>query len=199
MSYVKKADRIESEEKAEIKEELKKEPVQPGEIVRNPTVLMSELDSTILDRVRSQPKTLDDVENIEVPKQAQGRHRLSPPEELKPYMARFVFCWIYKHKRAIDEACNQYHWVLTNRTYFPDLPDYLFSTSGGIEQGDMILAFRSHKVEEEMRKIPIQQSKEEIRKHIGAHEGDPGFYTPQSDEWEVGPDGKRKKVEIVGL
>lgn len=179
-------------------EETKSAPVQPGEPARV-NINVSELDATIMDRVKSQPKSIEEIEVMSLPKPQLGRHRLSIPDELKEYETRFAFCWVFKNKRAIDEACTQYHWVLCNRSYFSDIPNHLFSVNGGIEQGDMILAFRSKKIDSEMRKAPGLESAQIIKTRTEAHKDDPAFYIPKSDEYEVGPDGKRKLVPIVGV
>lgn len=160
--------------------------------------VVSEIDRSIMERVATQPKTLEAVDSIRVEKREDGKHRLSLPDELEPYKKKYAFLWILKHTRAIDEACQQYHWLLCNRTYFPDIPNYHFSASGVIERGDSVLAFRPVHIDQEMRRQPGVESKKILDGRFKAHENDAAFYTP-SAEYEQGPDGKIKKVPVVGI
>ena len=160
-------------------------PVQPERTEKSQNIIVhSELDAMLLDRVKSQPKTLDeiDVEVIEKPKE--GRHQLSLPDELEPYLKKYAFCWIFKRKQSIDEACDQLHYKLTNRTYFPELPDHLFSARGIMERGDNVLAFRPKHIDDEMRKAPGLESTMRIKQRLTAHEGNPDFYVPKPEEGE---------------
>src|SRR3990167_9191199 len=141
-------------------------PGQPSsnEVVR-PTVIMSEEDAYITERVVSQPATLDEVRKTVV-YTATATNRLSLPDYLERYSydctygpdckahtwkldevlgrwsyghrGEFVFRWIKKVKRAIDHAMNVQGWFFVNRRYFPDAPTHLFSANGGVEQGDVI-------------------------------------------------------------
>ena len=163
--------------------------VQPERQVQN-IQIHSETDSMLLDRLKSQPKTLDeiDVEVVEKPKE--GMHKLTLPIELDPYTKKYAFCWIFKRKQSIDEACDQLHYKLTNRTYFPEVPDHVFSARGIIERGDNVLAFRPMSIDIEMRKAPGIESTARIKSRQTAHEGDPNFYIPK-------PEGDESK--IVGV
>ena len=161
----------------------KKSPVQPERQVQN-IMVHSELDSMLLDRVKSQPQTLDEIDAEVFSRPKEGRNRLSLPRELEPYTSKYAFCWIFKRKQSIDEACDQLHYKLTNRTYFPDLPDHIFSARGIIEYGDNVLAFRPMAIEIEMRKAPGLESLNRIKARTSAHEGDPNFYIPKGDDGE---------------
>jgi hypothetical protein len=161
----------------------KKSPVQPEKTVQN-IMVHSELDSMLLDRVKSQPQTLDEIDAEVVSKPKEGRNRLSLPQELEPYLKKYAFCWIFKRKQSIDEACDQLHYKLTNRTYFPELPDHIFSARGIIEYGDNVLAFRPMAIEIEMRKAPGIESLNRIKARTSAHEGDPNFYIPKGEDDE---------------
>ena len=164
----------------------KKSPVQPEKTERQNIVVHSEIDVMLLDRVKSQPKTLDEIDAQVVVQPKQGKHQLSLPEELEEYMKKYAFCWIFKRKKSIDEASDLYHYYLTNQTYFPELPDHVFSARGIIERGDNVLMFRSRKVDDEMRKIPGLESLQAIKARTGAHEGNPNFYVPQAESKEEG-------------
>ena len=65
-----------------------------------------------------------------------------------------------KDKRAIDPAINVKGWFIVNRTYFPEAPRLLFSTSGGVENGDLILVFMTVEKALEIRRYPQLKSKE---------------------------------------
>src|SRR3990167_5755620 len=102
---------------------------EPQEAV--PFQVMAEEDAYIADRMKSQPKTLEEVFMVKERKYAPGEHRLSLPKELRKYEDRFVFRWLNKKKRAIDDAIIK-GWVLVNRRLFPDVAEnakHLFSTS----------------------------------------------------------------------
>lgn len=179
----------------------KETPVPHGE--PQVSVLRSEIDAFLQDRMRSQPKTLEEVETRVVEKPQAGKHQMSIPDELKEYEKKFAFCWIFKHKKAVDEACNLYHWVICNKTFFPEIAKsapHVFSANGAIELGDNILAFRSRQVDDFMRKAPGLESAQRIKDRTEAHKNDPSFYVPQSDEFEKDPiTGKTIKVPIVGV
>jgi len=174
------------EEVKEVKAE-KTTPVQPEKKETQNLVIHSEIDAFVYDRLKSQPKTLDEIDVEVISKPEEGRHALSLPDELEPYTKKYAFCWIFKRKQAIDEACDQLHYKLTNRLYFPELPDHCFSARGVIERGDNILMFRPIRIDEEMRKAPGIESNERIKARLRAHEGDPDFYVPS-------PEGEDKKV-----
>lgn len=168
----------------------KKSPVQPERQVQN-IQIHSELDSMLLDRVKSQPQTLDEIDMEVISQPKEGIHKLTLPEELEPYTKKYAFCWIFKRKQSIDEACDQLHYKLTNRTYFPELPDHIFSARGIIERGDNVLAFRPMRIDIEMRKAPGIESTNRIKARTQAHEGDPNFYIPKEEV-----DGDKKVVGV---
>lgn len=162
-------------------------PVQAEKPVeRQNLVIHSELDAFVMDRLKSQPKSLEDIDVEVIEKPQEGRHQLSLPDELQPYTKKYAFCWIFKRKQAIDEACDMMHYKLTNRTLFPDLPDHCFSARGVIERGDNILMFRPKRIDEEMRKAPGLESNARIKARTIAHEGDPNFYIPQPESKDEG-------------
>lgn len=176
-------------------------PQAPAQSGVQMNVMVSDMDAYILDTFKSQPKTLQDVEAIVVETPKDGRHRLSLPEELESYKKKYAFCWIYKRKRAIDEARNLYYWVICNKTHFPEVAEKrpsLFTSAGAIEQGDEILAFRTHQVDKKMREAPGIESRDAIKNRIGAHSGDATYYTPEP-EFERGPDGKLREIPVVGV
>ena len=159
-------------------------PVQAEKQVQN-IQIHSEIDSMLLDRLKSQPKTLDEIDIEVVSQPREGVHKLTLPEELEPFTKKYAFCWIFKRKQSIDEACDQLHYKLTNRTYFPELPDHIFSARGIIERGDNVLAFRPMRIEIEMRKVPGIESNQRIKARQNAHEGDPSFYVPKPEDGEA--------------
>ena len=157
------------------------------EVQERPTLtLVSDLDAYVSQRMKSGPKTLDEVLFVKEKQYAPGEHRLSLPQELRKYTDRFAFRWINKKKRAIDDAVNLKGWVLVNRALFPDLPDYLFSTTGGVEVGDTILGFMKKEKAEAIRRAPGEKSRQlletnpMIRKNLEPlPSGKSGFYKPK--------------------
>jgi len=179
-----KKDFLKEAPKAEVKpvvSEPENKPVQAEKKEMTNFVIHSELDALVMDRVKSQPKTLVEVDSEVVISPKEGRHALSLPDEIQPFTQKYAFTWIFKRKQAIDEACDMYHYKFTNRTYFDMLPDHLFSARGVIERGDMILMFRPKAMDEQMRKAPGLESTERIKSKYKAHEGDPNFYVPKSE------------------
>ena len=177
----------ESSVKTSEKQSEKKEAVQTATPMQN-IVIHSEIDAFMIDRIKSLPKTLDEIDVEVVAKPDGSRHQLSLPEELKPYEEKYAFCWIFKRKQAIDEACDVYHYKFANRLYFSDIPEYLFSARGIMERGDNVLMFRPKRIDEEMRRAPGLESTEKIKLRQKAHEGDPNFYIPKPES------GEEKKV-----
>jgi len=161
-------------------------PVQPEKKEMTNFVIHSEVDAMLLDRIKSQPQTLDEIDKEVVVQPREGRHQLSLPVELDEFTKKYCFTWIFKRKQAIDEACDIYHYKFTNRTFFPLLPDHLFSARGVMERGDMVLMFRPRHIDEEMRKAPGLESLQRIKTKETAHEGNPKFYIPKPEEKEEG-------------
>ena len=169
-----------------IKDEIKvKSDITPVEKKEEqaPTVLVTHTDAYIHERIKSQPKSIEDL-SVEVGEQNPNRHRLSLPDELKPYEKKFSFRWIFKNKRAIDEACDVRGWVLANRMYFPDLPKFLFAMSGCIERGDNILSFMPKERAEKLRKEPGEKSRAVLQATFSKHKDNPNYYVPKDDDDE---------------
>jgi len=143
------------------------------------SVILNQQDSYIHDRIKGPPTTFDD---IKVEERKDGTHRLTLPEELKPYEKKFAFKWLYKSKRAIDEACDVTGWTLVSRILFPDLPNHLYSINGGIERGDTILAFMPKEKAMEIRRKPGEISKDILDSTFTKHKGDPRYYRPEDAE-----------------
>lgn len=187
-----------------------------------PTVIMTEVDSYVHERMRGQPQSIDEVRSDEG-SQEQTVSRLQLPRELEPYSydcsrgadcrahqrdpksgkvghhGEFVFRWTWKEKRSIDYAMNVRGWVFVNRTHFPDLPRYLFSSTGGIEVGDSILMFMSVKKALALRVAAGQKSLEMIRSRMSptkkpgevimtGEPDSPQYYMPDAPA-EVGGEG----------
>jgi hypothetical protein len=159
------------------------------EAENKPILLVSEDDAYIADRMRSQPKTLDEVIAVKEKRYAPGEHRLSLPKELRLYEKEFSFRWINKRKRAIDEAIDVKGWIIVNRVLFPDLPKHLFASSGAIERGDALLAFMAFKKAEDIRKAPGIKSSEIVKNQLAKGseplpKGQSGFYKPEDTSSE---------------
>jgi len=177
------APKVEAEESTDVKPE-KNTPVQAETAKPQNIVIHSELDAMVMDRLKSQPQTLEAIDSEVITKRDETKHALSLPDELLPYTKKYAFCWIFKRKQAIDEAIDQLHYKLTNRTYFPDLPDHCFSARSVIERGDNILMFRPIAIDREMRKAPGIESTDRIKARTSAHEGDPNYYVPKPEDGE---------------
>lgn len=149
-----------------------------------PTVLLSSTDVYIYDRMKSQPKDLESVDLKVEEKHVPGRHRLSLPEELSLYEKKYTFKWLFKRKQAIDEACDIKGWVLVNKTYFPDLPNHLFTANGSMERGDAILAFMPREKAEAIRRKPGELSRNAIKTRFESHKDDPNYYVPKDEDSE---------------
>lgn len=176
--------------KEETKQPSIEQKVEQGveEIV--PILIMSDEDRYIADRLKSQPKTLDEVLMVKEKKYIPGEHRLSLPKELKVYQDKFAFRWINKRKRAVDEAINK-GWVIVNRVLFPEVATkakHLFSTSGAIERGDAILSFMKREIAEDIRRVPGQKSSAMIKANLEKGKelapGQSGFYQPKDTSSE---------------
>lgn len=158
---------------------------EPREEAR-PSLVLSHTDAYIHDRMKSQPKTLEevDVQVVEETKDPQ-KHQLSLPDELIPYGEKYAFRWVMKNKRAIDYSCDVRGWVLVNRTHFPEVAvkaRHLFTINGAIERGDVILAFMPIAKAEAIRREPGQLSSNIIRSQLSKHKDDPRYYKPQDHE-----------------
>lgn len=177
------------------KPEEKKETAVPAATVTSPspTVLLSQTDAYIHERIKSQPKTRQDVD-IRIEEEFNiNKHRLSLPKELDRFLKQYTFHWIFKREQAISEACDVRGWVIVNRNHFPELPNHLFSVTGCIERGDMILGFMKADRAERLRREPGEKSKAAIRARLEAHKGNPDFYVPK-DKSEDGDDSK-----VIGI
>lgn len=160
-------------QKAEDKEE------QAEEI--KPTVLMSELDAVIHEKIKSQPKGIESiVESVPNSSEA-GLHRMSLPPYFEQFSydctrgegcdwhkrkgeettnrGKYILRWIFKDKRAIDYSMNVRGWFLANRMHFPGAPKELFSANGAVEIGDSVLAFMPVEKALRIRRYPSERSK----------------------------------------
>ena len=173
---------------------IKGEPEPEKSVPENsPTVLLSHADAYIHERIKAQPKTRQALDvRVEETFDA-GRHRLTLPKELDVFLKKYTFHWIFKKEQAISEACDVKGWVLVNRTHFPELPHHLFSVTGSIERGDLILAFMTLERAERLRKIPGLESKRAVMARLHAHQGNPDFYVP-TDRSEEGD-----QSSVIGL
>lgn len=132
----------------------------PKEIA--PTVILSNVDAHIYERLKEQPKTLAEIE-VRVPKYDRVGHILQLPKELETHRKKYSFKWIYKKQKAIDHNLDNLGFSLVNRIYFPELPKHLFSAQGCIERGDAILGFTTVKRAEFLRSEPGRISMERVK------------------------------------
>lgn len=161
--------------KASVQEEVK------------PTIILSDIDGYIYDRLKEQPKTRDDVK-ISAPEYDSSNSVLKLPKELEKYKSEYGFKWIYKVKRAIDRNLDVLGFVLLTKQHFPELPKRMFSSQGCIERGDAILGFIPIKRAEFLRSEPGRLSMERI-KNIPMEkwkEGGEKYYKPSLTEEKDG-------------
>lgn len=128
----------------------------------DPTVILSNVDAHIYERLKEQPKTLAEIE-IKTPKYENVGHMLRLPKELEAFKNKYSFKWIYKNKKAIDHNLDNLGFSLVNRIYFTTLPRHLFSAQGCIERGDAILGFTTVKRAEFLRSEPGRISMERVK------------------------------------
>jgi len=168
-------------------------PVDPN--TNRPTLsIVSNEDAHIFDRMKSQPKTLEEVLAVKDRQYAPGEHRLSLPVELrtKEIAFKFSFRWVNKNKRAIDDALDVKGWTIVTRAFFSTLDPHLFNTSGAIERGDAILCFMSLARAQAMRKAPGLKSAQRMKsnpmisgKVPPLEEGESGLYKPENKSGET--------------
>src|SRR3990167_3453479 len=92
---------------------------------------------------------------------------------------KYIFRWLNKDKRALDQSLNVKGWYLANRSFFSDVPRILFSVNGGVELGDSILGFMSVKKALDLRTKPSRESIERVKSEDKRHEGNSHFYKPK--------------------
>lgn len=160
--------KVEAPEKPETPEVPVAEKKKPEPETNRAITILSELDSIIVERNKTQlsnAPTIEDIEVRDVDNRTEGQHRLRLPKEVEQAMIKRKLSprWIYKEKRAIDNALNVIGWTLANRVYFPELPDYLFSANGCIEAGDAILAFMPAERAQKIRELPAKKSRELVK------------------------------------
>lgn len=192
-------------------------PVVPELPTAAPLTIMSAQDAYISERMKSQPKSISEIETVPQEEKT-GIHRLSLPEyfehlsydctrgnscvehgwvkreityglELKMYRweqtkrGKFIFRWLSKNKRALDQSMNVKDWFLVNRSSsdFPNAPRILFSINGGVENGDSILGYMSFSKALSLRNKPSQASQDRVRSEETKHESHPNFYKAKLD------------------
>lgn len=159
-----------------------------------PTVLLSQADAYIHERVKAQPKTREEIDVKLEEKFNPNQHRLTLPKELNQFMEKYAFHWIFKKEQAISEACDVKGWVLVNRSHFQELPNHLFSVTGSIERGDLILGFMKKERADYYRDQVSKKSRDMVKSRIGAHKGNPDFYVPKDQS-----EDDDSPSQVVGL
>ena len=101
----------------------------------------------------------------------------------------YIFRWLSKNKRALDQSINIKGWLLVNQRFFNEAPKILFSINGGIENGDSILAFMPVKRALAIREEPSEISRFRVKSEETKHKSNPNFYQAKIDsEQQVGDD-----------
>ena len=94
---------------------------------------------------------------------------------------KYVFRWLNKNKRALDQSINIRGWYLVNRSYFPEAERILFSVNGGVENGDSILGFMTVQKAVSIREKPAKDSLNRVKSEEDKHESHPNFYKAKLD------------------
>ena len=176
---------------AENKEQV--EPVPPlSEDRPKATVIMTEQDSYLHELISAQPATVEEaVAHVISLAEDSGLHRLSLPEPFERLSydctrghvckhhskddkgkilnpGKFIFRWIMKDKRAIDDAKNVKGWSIASKLMaeFRDIPRTIFSVHGGVEIGDAVLAVMPVDRALKLRRFPGEISRERIRGQV---------------------------------
>lgn len=149
-----------------------------------PSLVMSELDSYVHQRMASQPQSVEGVvQRVESLDPQREWNRLSLPDYFERLSydctygqncrshangrhGPYVFRWIYKNKTALDRALDVLGWTLINRVYFPDSPSELFTANGGVERGDAICAFIHAETALAMRLAPGERSQRALKQRL---------------------------------
>ena len=152
------------------------------------TVIMTNQDAYLHERMKSQPASLDEIARMEVKDVQDTRNRLDLPPYLKPLSydhtqgkGQFIFRWIYNKKQAVDHATVVKGWFLVNRRYFPDAPAHLWSANGGIEEGDAILSFMRAEQALALRAAPGKRSLELVKAQLNKPKEGGAFYEAKLD------------------
>ena len=123
-----------------------------------PIIITTEIDAYISDIMRGGPQSREDIQ-IRDYSEVNGKHRLSLPDEVeKKYGQKYAFRWVNKKKDWIDRAIHIRRWLIVNRVLFSDMPKYLFTANGTIENGDTILCFMPIAEAERLRRAPRDRS-----------------------------------------
>lgn len=155
-----------------------------------PTILISDKDSYIHERIKSQPSSLEELTGIRVRTEIPGVHGLSLPDWFEAFShdctrgdsctihkkdkrgavqnpGKFVFRWVSKNKRSIDEHLDLKEWAIVNRTrLFRDAPKELFTANGAFERGDSLLMVMPFDRARFIREFPHKKSMDRIRNQI---------------------------------
>ena len=150
-----------------IKEEVKlkrvNSPEDHKENITSQIVIKTEMDAYVSEIIKGQPQTVDEIQVVDFTP-VMGKHRLSLPEQIeKRYGKKYAFRWVNKNKAWIDRAIHVRRWLIVNRMYFSDMPKFLFTANGTIENGDTILCFMLMEQAESLRREPGRISSERVK------------------------------------
>lgn len=103
---------------------------------------------------------------------------------------KFIFRWLSKNKRALDQSMNVKDWFLVNRDFadFEKAPRILFSINGGVENGDSILGFMPVAKALYLRNKPSKDSQNRVQSEETKHESHPNFYKAKLDSEQANGD-----------
>lgn len=129
-----------------------------------PTVLLSQADAYIYDRLKEQPKSMDEVKVMDRNFEEMTNPLKLPQEVEKAFKKRNLTSrWVMKNPRSIARAIDVRKWVFANKVLFPELPKHLFTANGTIENGDLILMFMPEADAKALRELPGKISSEKTK------------------------------------
>lgn len=136
----------------------------PAEVAQ-PTVIVSEIDAYLHDRLKSQPKVWGDVKVIGDAAPNDSWHVLRLPKDVDEAFQKRGLTprWINKDKKSIDRALDIRGWMLVNRMLFPEIKKHHYTANGTVERGDAILGFMPNERAERLRRIPGELSLEKMK------------------------------------
>lgn len=133
------------------------------EKIESSIVIKTEMDAYISEIIKGGPQSVDEIQ-VRDYTPANGKHRLSLPDAIeKKYGKKYAFRWVNKKKDWIDRAINIRRWLIVNRTLFSDMPKFLFTANGTIENGDTILCFMPMAEAERLRREPQELSRQRVK------------------------------------
>lgn len=143
-----------------------KQPVEVSEPAAQPLVITSHTNAYIHDRLKSGPKSWDDVkvEVVDDERDSKWNVLVLPKDVEDSFRKRNITPrWVNKREQSISRALDVRGWMIANRLLFPELKSHLFTANGTIERGDAILCFMPKERADALRAEPGKRSAERVK------------------------------------